>query len=418
MATNHVATALFALALLHTFCVAFFARYARRFPAGSWRENLFHLLGEVEVVFGLWAAVFVAYFALTTDAAAAFAFVDGLDYREPLFVFAILCVAATKPILDLAERVMLLIARALPLPRAVALYATLLIAGPLLGSLITEPAAMTLTALLLKERFYDGSASDRFRHVTLAVLFVNISIGGVLTSFAAPPVLMVAGTWGWDTPFMLRHFGWEATVALFLNAAGAAWILRRDLAAARAEPPRRRAPAPFAMSLIHVALLAAIVATAHHPAVFLGLFMLFLGVATVTREYQSPLRVREGLLVAFFLAGLVVLGNPQAWWLAPLLQRLDDAWLFLGATGLTAVTDNAALTYLGSRVPGLSEASRHALVAGAVAGGGLTVIANAPNPAGYAILLPAFGARGISPLKLFTYALAPTLVAMGCFWFL
>ena len=57
--------------------------------------------------------------------------------------------------------------------------------------------------------------------------------------------------------------------------------------------------------------------------------------------------------------------------------------LFFGAAALTAITDNAALTYLGSLVEDISDQSKYSLVAGAVAGGGLTVIANAPNPAGF-----------------------------------
>ena len=82
---------------------------------------------------------------------------------------------------------------------------------------------------------------------------------------------------------------------------------------------------------------------------------------------------------------------------------------------LTAVTDNAALTYLGSLVPGLDDEFKYALVAGAVTGGGLTVIANAPNPAGYAILRDHFDDASISPLGLLAAAAAPTLVAIAAF---
>jgi Na+/H+ antiporter NhaD/arsenite permease-like protein len=79
------------------------------------------------------------------------------------------------------------------------------------------------------------------------------------------------------------------------------------------------------------------------------------------------------------------------------------------------VTDNAALTYLGTLVPDLTPGARYALVAGAVAGGGLTVIANAPNPAGYGLLRDSFGEDGISPLNLFLSALPFTLLAAAAF---
>ena len=83
--------------------------------------------------------------------------------------------------------------------------------------------------------------------------------------------------------------------------------------------------------------------------------------------------------------------------------------LFLGATALTAVNDNAAITYLATLVPGFTEELKYAVVAGAVTGGGLTVIANAPNPAGQSIL-QRFFPNGVSPLNLLVAALAPTAI--------
>lgn len=413
---DSTATILFGLALVHTFSTGYFTRVASRFREGSVGENLFHLLGEVEVVFGVWAGLFILAMSFERGWEETVHYVDTLNYTEPLFVFAIMCVAATKPILNLAERFMHAIAKALPLPDSVAIFATLMIVGPLLGSFITEPAAMTLTALMLKSHYFDGKVSDRFRHLALAVLFVNVSIGGVLTSFAAPPVLMVASHWDWSTAFMATHFGWKAVIAILINTIGATLILRKELLVLEPDGASERSKSPIVISAIHLVFLAGVVVNAHHPSIFLGLFMLFLGVVTVTREYQDELKIREGLLVGFFLAGLVVLGKPQAWWLSPILERLSAHALFVGTTLLTAITDNAALTYLGSQVEGLADLSKFSLVAGAVAGGGLTVIANAPNPAGYSILLPSFGPSGIAPMKLFAYALVPTFVAMACLW--
>ncbi len=125
--------------------------------------------------------------------------------------------------------------------------------------------------------------------------------------------------------------------------------------------------------------------------------------------------LREGLMVAFYLAGLVVLGGQQQWWLQGVLSRLDESALFYGAAALTAITDNAALTYLGSLVEGVSDEYKYSLVAGAVAGGGLTVIANAPNPAGFAILKDHFEDQSINAFGLFAAALPPTIVAIVCF---
>jgi Na+/H+ antiporter NhaD/arsenite permease-like protein len=143
-----------------------------------------------------------------------------------------------------------------------------------------------------------------------------------------------------------------------------------------------------------------------------------MGVATAYPQYQDRLILREGLLVAFFLAGLVVLGGQQQWWLEGLLRSMSPDTVFWAATGLTAITDNAALTYLGSLVEGLSPEFKYALVAGAVTGGGLTVIANAPNPAGFAILKGYFDEEAISAAGLFAAAALPTLVAALAFKYL
>jgi len=415
------ATILFGLAVLHTFACSKILRLAHHFPKGSVGENLFHLLGEVEVVFGLWAAVLFGFIAFHDGVPDAVHYIEGRNFTEPMFVFAIMAVASTRPIIDFSARLILVVARALPVPREVAIYFCCLALGPLLGSFITEPAAMTVVALLLKRRYYDRKVSAQAMYTTLAVLLVNVSIGGALTPFAAPPVLMVAGKWGWTLPFMLQTFGWKCALACTINAALAATINAREL---RALPPPENpahpagAPAPLWLVAVHLLTLALIVLTAHHPAIFIGVLLYFMGITLVTREYQSELALRQSLLVACFLAGLVVLGGLQAWWLNPVLERLNDLALFLGVTGLTAITDNAALTYLGSFFENPTDSYKYALVAGALAGGGLTVIANAPNPAAFSILQSRFGPDGIHPLRLFLSALIPTLVALACLWLL
>jgi putative Na+/H+ antiporter len=410
---------LFALAVAHTFSIKVFQHLALKFPEGSVQENLFHLLGEVEIVFGLWAAFLVAGIALLASGQDAIQYVESRNFGEPVFVFAIMSVAATRPILNFANALISRIARLVPLAGEAAFYMAALVIGPLLGSFITEPAAMTVTALILRDRFFSGPMSPRFRYATLGILFVNVSIGGVLTPFAAPPVLMVAGIWDWDFAYMMGHFGVKATVATLLNATLGTAVFYRELRALQRE---RHVPnglaSPVWLRGLHLLFLGLIVLMAHHPTVFLGIFLFFLGLTAITPEFQERLKLRESLLVAFFLGGLVVLGGLQRWWLEPLIRHLDALPLFLGATVLTAFTDNAALTYLGSQIPQVSEAFKYALVAGAVAGGGLTVIANAPNPAGFSILRETFGPEGISPAGLAAGAAIPTLIAMACLWWL
>lgn len=408
-----IAAALFGAAVLHTFCARQFERLSHRFPR---HEGLFHLLGEIEVVFGLWALLLVLAMAVLTGGKEAITYVESRRYAEPMFVFVIMVVAASRPVLVALRLGLALMAKAAPLPSSLATVWLCLALVPLLGSLVTEPAAMTLAALLLAPQVFRPGMPEWLKYGALGVLFVNISIGGTLTSYAAPPVLMVAGTWDWDSAFMARTFGWRAVVAVVLNATLATWLLRRHLGEGQAKQPADDLPAvPALVSAVHLAFLAAVVALAHHPALFIGLFLFFLGFTQAYQRYQQPLLIKEALLVAFFLAGLVVLGGMQEWWLEPIVSQLGPDALFFGALALTAVTDNAALTYLGSLIEGLSPEARYSLVAGAVAGGGLTVIANAPNPAGVALLREGFNDGSIGAAGLFAGALVPTAVAALAF---
>jgi len=407
-----VGASLFALAVLHTFSTRYFQHLAHTQTAHA---GLWHLLGEVETVFGFWAFVLLLFMVVAYGTGTASAYLDAQHFVEPMFVFVIMVIAASRPVMQLASDGVHGAARLLPAQPAVAAYFLSLSAVPLLGSLITEPAAMTLAALMLRDSIFAAGASSRLKYATLGVLFVNVSVGGTLTNFAAPPVLMVAAKWDWTSAFMFSTFGAKAALAVLFNALVVTLVFRRELSE-RARAPAESGPrVPAALVAVNVAIVAAVVFANHDPEAFMGLFLLFLGLAEAYRRHHDRLILREGLMVAFFLAGLVVLGSQQRWWLQDILSRLDESALFYGAAALTAITDNAALTYLGSLVEGVSDEYKYSLVAGAVAGGGLTVIANAPNPAGFAILQEHFEDQSISALGLLAAALPPTLVAILCF---
>lgn len=436
-----VATAIFALAVAHTFFAARFAAAAHRLQhrheqqsaaAGlaktpSFPAELLHFLGEVEVVFGLWAVPLLVAFGFWRGWHEATHYInDTVNYTEPLFVVIIMALAATRPVVALAESSLRTLA-AIGGGTPAAWWIAILTIGPLLGSFITEPAAMTICALLLARQFYDLHPSARLRYATLGLLFVNISIGGTLTHFAAPPVLIVAREWGWDTAFMLGHFGWRAGLAIALSTAAYYLLFWREfqkLARRRPVPDiekpadeslgRPLVPIPVWITVAHLLFMAWTVVNAHYASLFIAGFMFFLGFTRATAAYQTALDLKTPLLVGFFLAGLVIHGGLQAWWIGPLLARLDEAQLFWGATGLTAVNDNAMITYLATLVPNLGEQLKVAIVEGAVTGGGLTVIANAPNPAGQA-LLGRFFNHAISPIYLLAGAIVPTLIAAAMF---
>jgi Putative Na+/H+ antiporter len=434
---NAAATAIFFLAIAHTFLAQRFTalshrvqeahenreRAAGRPETPSFQAELLHFLGEVEVVFGMWAVALAGVIAFFYDWDTVKRYINStVNYNEALFVVVIMALASTRPIVTLAERALSRIAglgRATP----AAWWFTLLTIGPLLGSFITEPAAMTICALLLGRQFYELGPSRRLAYATLGLLFVNVSIGGTLTHFAAPPVLMVARPWGWDTAFMLSHFGWKAAAGIVTGNLLYFLAFRKELLGMRvpdslAAASRGVAPiVPAWIVLVHVFFMAWTVVNAHYPALFIAGFLFFLGFLRATAPHQNAVDLKAPLLVGFFLGGLVVHGGLQGWWISPVLSSLGETKLFLGAGLLTAFNDNALITYLATLVPHLSETMKHAVVEGAVAGGGLTVIANAPNPAGQSILSRYF-ADGISPVGLLAGALLPTLVVSAFLFFL
>lgn len=448
---NLVATIIFILAILHTFMAAKFLKMAHeaehkheeRIKAEgrtacakphegavddvSLKATVYHFLGEVEAIFGIWI------FALAGAATYFHGWGDFKDYisydrnfTEPMFVVIIMAIAATRPVLRFSENVMSKAAK-LGDNSPAAWWLSVMTIAPILGSFITEPAAMTIGALILAKKFYKHNPKPVFAYATLGLLFVNISVGGTLTHFAAPPVLMVAGKWGWDMQFMILQFGWKAVVGILLANTLYFLAFRKELTRLNDVSDGREdgvvhaiawqdreEPIPLWITIVHLVFLGWTVYTAHEPALFIGGFLFFLAFLMATYHHQNSVSMKSPLLVGFFLAGLVVHGGCQGWWIEPVILALPESVLMLGSTVLTAFNDNAAITYLASQVEGLSEAKQYAIVAGAVTGGGLTVIANAPNPAGQSIL-GKFFPGGVSPLKLVAGALVPTIIMYAMF---
>lgn len=536
---NLVATLIFFAAIIHTFMASSFMalshkwhqEHAEKVKRGEahrhsvdFRAAAFHFLGEVEVVFGLWAIVLVGAICAFYDWSTVIAYIGHqVNFTEAAFVVVIMTLASTRPILKFVESVMSTIANQLGGSLAV-LWMTILTVGPLLGSLITEPAAMTISALLLSQKFYKLNPGRGFKYATLALLFVNVSVGGTLTHFAAPPVLMVAELWGWGTLHMLTHFGWKAVIGILIangvyllcfrnefarlqhayalqnlkdeiekrfvtrdrveqqftrvlsiveeeeqlikaldqttrtltsqvrqrmleetlpvfEIEGVDSQLIREAFDKRFEEIRlnrmrerlpgllpeeqrpefldpdwdeREAPVPLWVTLVHVLFMAWTVLTAHYPPLFILGMLFFLGFAQITSPFQNRINLQPAMLVGFFLAGLIIHGGVQGWWIAPVLGSLSEVPLMLVATILTAFNDNAAITYLSTLVPGFTDSLKYAVVTGAVTGGGLTIIANAPNPAGQSILKRHFD-DAVSPLGLLKASLLPTMIIWLCF---
>jgi len=536
---NLVATLIFLLAIVHTFLTSKFLAISHRWhdqhqakiergeadrDSVSHGAELFHFLGEVEAVFGIWAVALMIAIAGFYDWSTVVHYIGhDVNFTEPAFVVVIMTLAATRPILRLANTIITRISNIFGGSLKARWFTTLTV-GPLLGSFITEPAAMTLSALVLAISFYDLGPSSRFKYATLGLLFVNISVGGTLTNFAAPPVLMVAGPWEWTTTHMFLAFGDKAVLGILLSNAIYFLVFRKEMAKleekfsvvklkdeiqtlylqrAKVDAEFDRAvkgfdgrdelragidtaiqriadsvrqkleesyipgllekgidedvvreaftrrfeeiklreirrlypgilpegqrgifidpdwdnrddPVPVWVTVVHILFMGWTIVCAHYPPLFMLGMLFFLGFAEISKDYQNRIDLRPAMLVGFFLAGLVIHGGVQGWWIAPILSSLTEIPLMVAATALTAFNDNAAITYLATLVPDFSDALKHAVVAGAVCGGGLTIIANAPNPAGVALLKRYFE-NGVSPVGLLAGALVPTVIVFLIF---
>ncbi|CAL8481153.1 putative Na+/H+ antiporter [Caballeronia sp. S22] len=301
------AAVIFALALIHTFAVARIDTLGHRFPRHS---GVFHFLAEVEVVFGFWALALCLVMWMLVGSEATIDYLENREFTEALFVFVVMVIAASRPILVLMTNAVMALSRFLPVRTEVAVVWFAPCAIPLLGSFVTEPAAMTLAALLLRDRLFVAQVPERVRYFGLALLFVNVSIGGVMTAYAAPPVLMVASAWGWNTGFMAATFGWKAALAVAFNATLFVALAAKSVPTLASNDRADTSPlerVPVGVTLVHLAFLALVVINSHHAVVFIGAFLFFLGYTHAYERHQSALMLRESLLVAFFLGGLAVL---------------------------------------------------------------------------------------------------------------
>jgi hypothetical protein len=540
---NLIATIIFFCAIVHTFLTSKFLAISHRWEHDHEEKKklgqvdrhsvhhgaeLFHFLGEVEAVFGIWVVALVGAIFFFYDWQTVVNYIGyRVNFTEPMFVVVIMTLASTRPILKLSEAIMWKIANLLG-GTLTAWWFTILTLGPMLGSLITEPAAMTISALLLGHKLYELQPSEKFKYASIGLLFVNISVGGTLSHFAAPPVLMVAGPWNWGMGHMIVNFGWKAVVGILISNGLYFLIFRKEFLQLQKEfalrslkdhiqqrylshreldaefekivisvneemnlvesfdqqigklventkrrlenrlrdkhveeitregidpvlvkeafdqrfeeirllrmrralpallPENQRPefrdpqwddrddPVPAWIIIVHVLFMGWTIFNAHHPELFIPGLLFFLGFAQVTSPFQNRINLKPALLVGFFLGGLVIHGGVQGWWIAPVLGNLTEIPLKIVSTVLTAFNDNAAITYLSTLVPGFDDSLKYAVVAGAVAGGGLTVIANAPNPAGQSILKQYFK-DGVSPAGLLAGALVPTVIVWLCY---
>lgn len=421
----HIITLIiFFLAIIHTLSTYRLQQWAENKDAQFKKRPLWlHLtlfVSQIEVVFALWTIPLLIAITCFYNMTTAFQYINTRDYTEALFVVVILSLTASKPIVHIAEKAVQKCAQCLGGSFA-AWWFVVLTVGPIFGSFITEAGAMALCALLLSKYFYTYSPSTKFGYATLALLFVNIAVGGTLTNFASPAVLILAHNWHWSNMDMLTFFGWKSALGILISNT-LYWIyFRKELEHMGKLHTKnlsgRDTHIPHWIICIHILFIIWTVIVAHYPAVFIASFLFYLGFHQVTKDHQYPIRIRPPMFIGLFLAGLVIHGGLQGWWVADLLYG-RSIFAVIGITiGLSAFNDNTAISYLASLISNWGNLFEYAIFTGIIAGGGLTVLANAPNPAGYTILKPHFK-KGINPFYLFAAAFIPTFILYALFYLL
>lgn len=424
----HIASLLiFIAAIIHTLLTYRIQQVAERLESKAKKRtipiHLLFFLAQVETVFMLWVIPLMIAMTCFYNWATALEYINTRDYTEPLFVVVVLALSATRPIIELASKLIRFCAKLLGGSLS-SWWFIVLTVGPILGSVVTETGAMALSALLLSRQFYVYRPSEKLAYATIALLFVNISVGGVITNFASPAVLVLSHCWNWSNLDMLTNFGWKAVLGI-LVANSLYWFrFRKELDELGRKKvdfshfvDTKESKIPFWITLVHIFFIVWIVMISHYPAVFIASFLFFIGFHQITNDHQYPIRLSHPMLIGLFLAGLVIHGGLQGWWVVDLLYGKDPLSVMGVTIALTAFNDNTAISYLASLIPSWGKAFEYAVFTGIIAGGGLTVIANAPNPAGYTILKPNFS-KGINPFKLLWAALPPTLILYAAFYFL
>lgn len=413
-----IAIILFALSVLHCFSVGFLNKLEHKFKKGSKIRFILKHSSELELVFIYWAIILLFFIFILTGSENLTNYISHLHFAEPIFVFTILLISSTRPILHLTESILHRVSKLIPIQYSISFFLVTMILGTILGSFITEPAAMTVVTQILLKHYFKDSVSKNLKYAILGLCFVSISIGGTLTSFAAPPVLMVAKTWNWDMQFMLTHFGIKSVISIIISTLLIVIKYFKELKQLTSSKDLDHHSIPFWVYTVHCILLFLCIKYSQTSSVQFALASILVVFHHFTKSHQLKLEFKLATFVALFLTGLIILGEYQKVWLTPLITNASNQLLYFGSIGLTSVLDNAAITYLASKVETISDTGKYFIVAGSVIGGGLTVIANAPNPIGYSILNPAFGTEGIMPFKLFKSAIIPTIIATLIFYFL
>lgn len=425
---------IFICAVIHTFLTpsfySLYHQYDRMALRNTKKSNhyrslseIFYLLSEVELVFGFWILPLALGLFFISDLDFLVSYLQTRDYTYALYMTVVVAFVSTKPIVHISEKILEAFSK-LGGNHPRSWWWTILTLGPVFDIFLKEPGAMTISSILLAKTVFPFIKNTRFQYATLALLFINISLGGLFLPQFSRSLFLIARQENWEIAYTFFRFSWKAFLIIVLNN-GFYYVFFRKYLPTETKPiqeileKEKKGEPPFWIILIHLVFLGLIVVSSEYPPIFLGMFFLFLGVHRATFSYQGkeqgPLFLKPAILVGFFFASLLIHGEFQKWWAVQLLENVDFKMGYVTSIFLSSLIDNAVVLYFLDQFKPISEEVLYAFVTGSLSSGALTLMANGPNLIGYSNLREFFNGK-VSLIALFFAALPLTILASLIFW--
>ncbi|MBQ8498549.1 putative Na+/H+ antiporter [Chlamydia sp.] len=421
---------LFFSAVIHTFLTPWLTRlyeeyqhkkmlFPERWRQYLWLSEFLRIVSRVELVFVLWAVPLFFLFLYTEGYRVTMAYFDSRNYVFSLFIIVMLILLESRPIEYFSQKIFATIAK-IGNQSPICWWWTIMIAAPLSAFFLKESGAMIIAATLLSKHFYKFSPSPKLCYATMGLLFSNISISGLTSSFSSRALLTILPEIKWTNSFIISHFSWKVVLAILVSTTIFFCIFRKEFKKFPKTIPSSTMMSdrvPLWIIFIHVLLVGCVILSRAIP-LFLGFLLVFyLGFQRFTIFYQNPIKTAKVCFVGLFYIGIVIFGELQEWWVLDLMHGMPDFGYMMTSYLFSIFLDNALVNHIVHNLPMANDCYLYLVLVGSMSAGGLTLVSNMPNIVGYLILRPTFPHSDISLIRLFLSAVVPSIVSLSVFWF-
>ncbi|NGX39882.1 MAG: hypothetical protein KR126chlam1_01219 [Chlamydiae bacterium] len=412
-------TIIFFIAVAHAFFSDKFLKIAHKFEAPSKRGFAyvgFAFLGNVAIIFGFWMIPILLYMLIMQGVSPTYDFLHSMDFREPFAYFVLITLAMTRPLRQLFESLMIRMSHSVKHQLIFWWCGTILFSSILTG-IFSEIAIMTLACLYLAEKFFPLKPGRSLSYFTLALLLVGISIGTTIipVNFTFLIDFLTQGKIShWE---IFRLFGWKMLIGLVVIILGGALLFRKELDSLQKTFKKAGKPPRISSREIIYGLL---FFTASFGKGNMYLLLMVIAIVIILHKYPYRIKGEEGelslyipLLIAFFTYTLELHASLQAWWVTPLLERLQGGSAYVTTFFLTGLNEHVPLEALKVSLQGKAEGIKFFSYLAVLTGGGLTIIAKSANIVAKKTLIEHFPDRVISPFRHLLVAVPLAAIVFG-----